>query len=91
VKRKVAFVRATPVRAGLDWISVQDRLPLDRRPVWAWGYQMFLGFKGSPGPLGVARVSCDGGEYQFDIERRRSMIKKWTVVTHWAEIVGPQG
>lgn len=75
----------------MKWISVEERVPDNRRSVLAWGLAGFC--VGGYQPLksvflGATKFnpSRDGG--QFDIERyQRFTIRR---VTHWAEIEGPR-
>lgn len=75
---------------SIEWISVRERVPNDRRPVLVWGTYTFLGYDRTGGKgeyLGRSRYnwSSDGG--QFDIER--ASRGGWSHITHWAEITPP--
>lgn len=67
----------------MNWIPVSQRVPDNRRQVLTWGAYNFIW----PGPrfLGVSKYNPGGRG--FDNERGGIMLPP--MVTHWAEIVGP--
>lgn len=78
----------------IDWISVDKRVPEDRRDVLVWGacwWGPFNRFKPTQF-LGKTRYNA-GGRYtegRFDIEKHGGRPFSVAVsVTHWAEITGP--
>jgi hypothetical protein len=73
----------------MDWISVEARVPDDRRRVIAWGEVRGWGPISRPRGqfLGGTRYSPARGGGIFECERGRGL--PWVKVTHWAEIVGP--
>jgi hypothetical protein len=69
----------------VKWISVDERVPEDRREVLVWG-QTFIGFRREPRFLGVSRFNPSPTRPAFDVEKGLIV----SVVTHWAEITGPK-
>jgi len=73
---------------SIEWISVKSRLPDDRRKVLAWGSASMMGLNwNSGGFIGATKFNPgrDGGRFDIEAYSRFSV----TIVTHWAEIVGP--
>lgn len=76
----------------IRWISVEERVPDDRRNVLTWGGATML-FVYQPWKeglfLGVSKFNPtkDGGKW--DCEQLHSLSIFVRKVTHWAEIVGP--
>ena len=78
-------------RPGIRWISVADRVPDDRRPVLAWGrYGITLVPHEKLGFLGQTRFNPSKGGGTWGAEQRSWRSLLWAVVTHWAEIEGPE-
>ena len=71
----------------MNWISVNERVPDNRRKVLAWGRWSIGPIDCGPGFLGETRFnpSPSGGKFDAD---RWNMYGSSTV-THWCEIVGP--
>ena len=78
------MVKVGQTGGTVKWISVNQRVPEDRREVLVWG-QTFTGFLREPRFLGVSRFNPSPTMPQFDVEKR--LIA--SVVTHWADIIGP--
>lgn len=79
----------------IRWIRVKDRVPDDRRQVLAWGPVdwLFGAWKREPAFLGITRYNpgADGARGRFDREQLHALSSIVCEVTHWAEIVGPDG
>lgn len=77
----------------MQWISVSERVPEDRRAVLAWGEGGFsIGGYQPLQPLrklflGSTRFNPTRTGGSFDVERHQRF--RICVVTHWAEIEGP--
>jgi hypothetical protein len=71
----------------MEWISVEDRVPDNRRKVLAWG-RTTPRFNERGQFLGATRFNPSRTGGRFDIEAGRTWIT--TRVTHWAEIQGPE-
>ena len=72
----------------MDWISVDKRVPEDRRRVLVWGRSWVLGNARRDGEfLGETKYNPTRSGGCFDIERAGHFASYQ--VTHWAEIVGP--
>jgi hypothetical protein len=71
----------------MEWIKVTDRVPDNRRKVLVWGYNYFPYI--SESFLGISKFSKTSSGGEFDIEN--SSWFSTYVVTHWAEIIGPNG
>lgn len=77
---------------AIDWISVNERVPDDRRNVLAFGVrglQMMFGYQPLKNEfIGVTRYNAtkDGGMFDCEKPARFSFCR----VTHWAEIDGPK-
>jgi len=75
---------------AIDWISVKDRVPDDRRNVLVWGWWWFSPFPRNEQGRFAGKTSYNsspsGG--RFDCERK-GYFGIWHI-THWAEIEGPQ-
>lgn len=80
-------------RGYIRWISVNERVPDDRRLVLAWGPcdPLFGVWQRTPQFLGVTRFNqgTGGNRGRFDCERLGPYAFTIQAVTHWAEIVGP--
>jgi len=73
---------------SIEWIDVEKRVPDDRRQVLVWGRNaLFPGLRGS-GFMGSTRYNQSQRGGCFDCER--SCRFGIPVVTHWAEINGPE-
>lgn len=73
----------------MNWISVHDRVPDNRRKVLVWGRASLGPIDLKPGFLGTTRFnpSPNGGRFDAD----RWSVYSSTTVTHWCEIEGPAG
>lgn len=77
---------------SIHWISVAERVPDNRRWVLAWGKaSIFMGLMENAESrfLGQTRFNPTdtGGRFDLDIPSRF----RFCCVTHWAEIIGPDG
>ena len=72
----------------MEWIKVTDRVPDNRRQVLVWGYSYFP-YPHIPQFLGNSQYNITSKGGRFDIEKG-SWYSTY-IVTHWAEIVGPNG
>lgn len=72
----------------MNWIDRTKEVPEDRRTVLAWGSTVVSSFSGKGHLLGETKFNPRSDS--FDIERQGSVFVGYRV-THWAEIVGPEG
>lgn len=71
---------------SIDWISVDDRVPDNRRTVLVYGF--FISFAGAKkGFLGTSKYNRTKAGGKFDNELRGRFSRNQ--VTHWAEITEP--
>lgn len=70
----------------IEWIPVSVRVPCNRRKVMTWG----VGCVGKPKFLGVSQYNACGSSGLFDNQRSRPFLIPPPIVTHWAEITGPE-
>jgi hypothetical protein len=73
----------------IDWISVSDRVPDNRRKVLVWGHVWLLGIyqPSKTGFMGSSKCNVDKTGAHFDVEKGSCMLGR--KVTHWAEITSP--
>lgn len=69
------------------WISVNERVPDNRRQVFTWGLVGMLGLPVKSKFAGVARCNVSTNGAKFDNEGRDGLSS--VLITHWAEIEGP--
>lgn len=72
---------------SIEWISVTQRVPDDRREVLAWGIPC-IAFRRGPRFLGSTKFNPSRRGGGFDMENVRGWLPPPSV-THWAEITGP--
>lgn len=71
----------------IEWISIKDRVPATRKNYLIWGDTYVLGLNVKRGIcLGVSKYNPGDA---FDICKTTFSLAPQYVITHWAEIVGP--
>lgn len=77
---------------SIAWIDRETRVPNNRRQVLVFGDRLRYGFGSQERVfLGTSRYNMDRDGGRFDIEKKRNVLDCWNLVTHWAEITGPEG